>query len=145
MAWHGVWTHHSGYLVLVHRSGLRGLMLSVMMASLMSSLTSVFNSASTLFTMDIYTKIRPYSKEKELMIAGSIAWIPVLQSAQSGQLYDYIQSITSYLTPPVAAVFMLAIFCKRVNESVSLLLVQSCCCCLNRKIAFGSIAKTGTI
>ncbi|XP_047228068.1 sodium/glucose cotransporter 1-like [Girardinichthys multiradiatus] len=108
-------------------NGLRGLMLSVMMASLMSSLTSVFNSASTLFTMDIYTKIRPYSKERELMIAGrvfilvligiSIAWIPVVQSAQSGQLYDYIQSITSYLTPPVAAVFMLAIFCKRVNES----------------------------
>uniref|UniRef100_A0A3Q3FL77 Sodium/glucose cotransporter 1 n=1 Tax=Kryptolebias marmoratus TaxID=37003 RepID=A0A3Q3FL77_KRYMA len=107
-------------------NGLRGLMLSVMLASLMSSLTSIFNSASTLFTMDIYTKIRPRAKERELMIAGrvfilaligvSIAWIPVVQSAQSGQLFDYIQSITSYLTPPVAAVFMLAIFCKRVNE-----------------------------
>ncbi|XP_038139615.1 sodium/glucose cotransporter 1-like [Cyprinodon tularosa] len=107
-------------------NGLRGLMLSVMLASLMSSLTSIFNSASTLFTMDIYTKIRPRAKEKELMIAGrvfililigiSIAWIPVVQAAQSGQLFDYIQSITSYLTPPVAAVFMLAIFYKRVNE-----------------------------
>ncbi|XP_069015793.1 LOW QUALITY PROTEIN: sodium/glucose cotransporter 1 [Embiotoca jacksoni] len=107
-------------------NGLRGLMLSVMMASLMSSLTSIFNSASTLFTMDIYTKCRRSASEKELMIAGrvfilvligvSIAWIPVVQSAQSGQLFDYIQSITSYLTPPVAAVFMLAIFCKRVNE-----------------------------
>lgn len=50
--------------------GLRGLMLSVMMASLMSSLTSIFNSASTLFTMDIYTKIRKKASEKELMIAG---------------------------------------------------------------------------
>ncbi|XP_037340483.2 sodium/glucose cotransporter 1-like [Pungitius pungitius] len=108
-------------------NGLRGLMLSVMMASLMSSLTSIFNSASTLFTMDIYTKIRKRASERELMIAGrlfilaligvSIAWIPMVQSAQSGQLFDYIQSITSYLTPPVAAVFMLAIFCKRVNES----------------------------
>ncbi|XP_051269310.1 sodium/glucose cotransporter 1 [Dicentrarchus labrax] len=107
-------------------NGLRGLMLSVMLASLMSSLTSIFNSASTLFTMDIYTKIRRSAREKELMIAGrvfilgligvSIAWIPVVQSAQSGQLFDYIQSITSYLTPPIAAVFMLAIFCKRVNE-----------------------------
>uniref|UniRef100_A0A672L3Q3 Sodium/glucose cotransporter 1-like n=1 Tax=Sinocyclocheilus grahami TaxID=75366 RepID=A0A672L3Q3_SINGR len=47
-----------------------GLMLSVMLASLMSSLTSIFNSASTLCTMDIYTKIRPKAKEKELMIAG---------------------------------------------------------------------------
>uniref|UniRef100_A0A4W6C2W5 Sodium/glucose cotransporter 1 n=1 Tax=Lates calcarifer TaxID=8187 RepID=A0A4W6C2W5_LATCA len=108
-------------------NGLRGLMLSVMLASLMSSLTSIFNSASTLFTMDIYTKIRRSASEKELMIAGrvfivvligvSIAWIPVVQSAQSGQLFDYIQSITSYLAPPVAAVFMLAIFCKRVNET----------------------------
>ncbi|XP_070990401.1 sodium/glucose cotransporter 1-like [Oncorhynchus clarkii lewisi] len=107
-------------------NGLRGLMLSVMMASLMSSLTSIFNSASTLFTMDIYTKIRSSASEKENMIAGrvfilvligvSIAWIPVVQSAQSGQLFDYIQSITSYLTPPIAATFMLAIFCKRVNE-----------------------------
>lgn len=107
-------------------NGLRGLMLSVMLASLMSSLTSIFNSASTLFTMDIYTKVRRTASERELMIAGrvfilvligvSIAWIPVVQSAQSGQLFDYIQSITSYLTPPVAAVFMLAIFCKRVNE-----------------------------
>ena len=50
--------------------GLRGLMLSVMLASLMSSLTSIFNSASTLFTMDIYTKIRKKASEKELMIAG---------------------------------------------------------------------------
>ncbi|XP_036973610.1 sodium/glucose cotransporter 1 [Acanthopagrus latus] len=108
-------------------NGLRGLMLSVMLASLMSSLTSIFNSASTLFTMDIYTKVRRSASERELMIAGrvfivaligvSIAWIPVVQSAQSGQLFDYIQSITSYLTPPIAAVFMLAIFCKRVNES----------------------------
>lgn len=53
------------------------------------------------------------------LIGVSIAWIPVVQSAQSGKLTDYIQSITSYLTPPVAAVFILAIFCKRVNESVS--------------------------
>ncbi|XP_078523877.1 sodium/glucose cotransporter 1 isoform X2 [Lissotriton helveticus] len=106
--------------------GLRGLMLSVMLASLMSSLTSIFNSASTLFTMDIYTKVRPKANERELMLAGrvfilfligvSIAWVPILQSAQSGQLFDYIQSITSYLGPPIASVFLLAIFVKRVNE-----------------------------
>ncbi|XP_065502130.1 sodium/glucose cotransporter 1 isoform X2 [Caloenas nicobarica] len=107
-------------------TGLRGLMLSVMLASLMSSLTSIFNSASTLFTMDIYTKIRTRPSEKELMLAGrifmllligiSIAWVPVVQSAQNGQLFDYIQSITSYLGPPIASVFLLGIFCKRVNE-----------------------------
>ncbi|XP_038618567.1 sodium/glucose cotransporter 1-like isoform X3 [Tachyglossus aculeatus] len=107
-------------------NGLRGLMLSVMMASLMSSLTSIFNSASTLFTIDIYTKVRKKASEKELLIAGrlfiivliviSIAWVPMVQSAQSGQLFHYIESMSSYLGPPIAAVFLLAIFCKRVNE-----------------------------
>nr|7SL8_A Chain A, Sodium/glucose cotransporter 1 [Homo sapiens] len=107
-------------------NGLRGLMLAVMLAALMSSLTSIFNSASTLFTMDIYAKVRKRASEKELMIVGrlfvlflvvvSIAWIPIVQSAQSGQLFDYIQSVSSYLAPPVAAVFLLAIFWKRVNE-----------------------------
>ncbi|XP_029921050.1 sodium/glucose cotransporter 1 isoform X4 [Myripristis murdjan] len=127
-------------------NGLRGLMLSVMLASLMSSLTSIFNSASTLFTMDIYTKIRRSASERELMIAGrvfilaligvSIAWIPIVQSAQSGQLFDYIQSITSYLTPPIAAVFMLAIFCKRVNEPGAFYgLLIGLCIGLSRMIA----------
>lgn len=50
------------------------------------------------------------------LIGISIAWVPILQSAQSGQLFDYIQSITSYLGPPIASVFLLAIFVKRVNE-----------------------------
>lgn len=39
-------------------TGLRGLMLAVMLAALMSSLTSIFNSSSTIFTMDLYTRFR---------------------------------------------------------------------------------------
>ncbi|NXN19331.1 SC5A1 protein, partial [Indicator maculatus] len=127
-------------------NGLRGLMLSVMLASLMSSLTSVFNSASTLFAMDIYTKIRSRPSEKELMLAGrafmvlligiSIAWVPVVQSAQSGQLFDYIQSVSSYLGPPIAAVFLLGIFCKRVNEQGAFWgLIVGLLCGLSRMIA----------
>ncbi|KAK0140828.1 Sodium/glucose cotransporter 5 [Merluccius polli] len=107
-------------------SGLRGLMIAVMMAALMSSLTSIFNSSSTLFTMDIWKKHRPCATEKELLLVGrivtvilvvvSVVWIPILQSANSGQLYVYIQSVTSYLAPPVTAVFSLAVFWKRTNE-----------------------------
>uniref|UniRef100_A0A669BET7 Sodium/mannose cotransporter SLC5A10 n=2 Tax=Oreochromis niloticus TaxID=8128 RepID=A0A669BET7_ORENI len=107
-------------------SGLRGLMIAVMMAALMSSLTSIFNSSSTLFTMDIWKKHRPRASERELLLVGrivtvilvvvSVVWIPILQSANSGQLYVYIQSVTSYLAPPVTAVFTLAIFWKRTNE-----------------------------
>ncbi|XP_060225328.1 solute carrier family 5 member 4-like [Meriones unguiculatus] len=106
--------------------GLRGLMLSVMLASLMSTLTSIFNSASTLFTMDLYTKMRKKASERELMIAGrvfgivliviSILWVPFIQASQNGQLFHYIGSFASYIGPPISAVFMLAIFCKRVNE-----------------------------
>ncbi|TSX85959.1 Sodium/glucose cotransporter 2 [Bagarius yarrelli] len=113
-------------VVSVMPTGLRGLMLAVMLAALMSSLASIFNSSSTLFTMDIWTRIRPQARDRELMIVGriwvlcivaiSICWIPVVQAAQSGQLFDYIQSVTSYLAPPIAAVFFLAIFVKRVNE-----------------------------
>lgn len=56
-----------------------------------------------------------------VLIGISIAWVPIVQSAQSGQLFDYIQSVTSYLGPPIAAVFLLAIFCKRVNEEVGIM------------------------
>uniref|UniRef100_H3B8V3 Solute carrier family 5 member 9 n=1 Tax=Latimeria chalumnae TaxID=7897 RepID=H3B8V3_LATCH len=109
--------------------GLRGLMIAVMVAALMSSLTSIFNSSSTLFTMDIWQRVRRNASEQELMIVSrvfilllvvvSILWIPVIQSANSGQLFDYIQSITSYLAPPITALFIMAIFWKRVNEPVS--------------------------
>ncbi|XP_054991982.1 sodium/myo-inositol cotransporter 2 isoform X1 [Sorex araneus] len=107
-------------------TGLRGLMMAVMVAALMSSLTSIFNSASTIFTMDLWTHFRPRASEKELLIVGrvfvlllvliSILWIPVVQASQGGQLFIYIQSISSYLQPPVAIVFILGCFWKRTNE-----------------------------
>ncbi|XP_048207225.1 sodium/glucose cotransporter 4 isoform X1 [Perognathus longimembris pacificus] len=106
--------------------GLRGLMIAVIMAALMSSLTSIFNSSSTLFAIDIWHRFRKTATEQELMVVGrvfivvlvviSILWIPIIQSSNSGQLFDYIQSVTSYLAPPITALFLLAIFCKRVTE-----------------------------
>lgn len=108
------------------QSGATGLMLSVMMAALMSSLTSVFNSASTIFTLDLYTRIRKRASELELVIVGrifvlfsmtiSILWIPIIQASHESQLFHYIQSIISFLVPPICAVYVLAIFCHRVNE-----------------------------
>ncbi|XP_036924663.1 sodium/glucose cotransporter 5 isoform X2 [Sturnira hondurensis] len=106
--------------------GLRGLMVAVMMAALMSSLTSIFNSSSTLFTMDIWRRVRPQAGERELLLVGrlvivvligvSVAWIPILQGSNSGQLFIYMQSVTSSLAPPVTAVFILGIFWRRANE-----------------------------
>ncbi|XP_001102263.3 sodium/glucose cotransporter 4 isoform X1 [Macaca fascicularis] len=106
--------------------GLRGLMIAVIMAALMSSLTSIFNSSSTLFAIDVWQRFRRKATEQELMVVGrvfvvflvviSILWIPIIQSSNSGQLFDYIQAVTSYLAPPITALFLLAIFCKRVTE-----------------------------
>ena len=106
--------------------GLRGLMLAVMLSALMSSLTSIFNSSSTIFTMDIYTRIRPKASEKELLYVGrifvlvlvgiSVVWIPIINASQGSQLFVYIQSITSYLAPPICAIYLLAIFWTRTTE-----------------------------
>lgn len=54
------------------------------------------------------------------IVAVSVAWLPVVQAAQGGQLFDYIQAVSSYLAPPVSAVFVLALFVPRVNEKVSM-------------------------
>merc|ERR1712063_199179 len=83
----------------------------------MSSLTSIFNSSSTIFTMDIWTRVRNKPSETELLVVGrtfviflvaiSIAWIPIIQNFNSSQLFVYIQAISNFLSPQVAAVFLL--------------------------------------
>ena len=105
-------------------SGLRGLVAAGLLAALMSSLASVFNSCSTLFTVDIYKKVAPETSEEKLVQIGrlattivvilGIAWIPVMQNI-SGVLYEYLQSVQSYIAPPITAVFLLGIFWKRIN------------------------------
>ncbi|GFU52894.1 hypothetical protein NPIL_363712 [Nephila pilipes] len=109
-------------------AGARGLMISVMLAALMSSLTSIFNSSSTIFTIDIWTRVRKEASETELLVVGrvfvlllvavSIVWIPIVEASQNSQLFHYIQSVTSFLAPPVCAVYILAITFERVNEEV---------------------------
>jgi len=104
--------------------GLRGLVAGGLIAALMSSLSSIFNSCSTLFTMDIYKKIKPDAPEKTLVLVGRIAtgvvvvfgilWIPLMKYI-SGELYHYIQSVQSYIAPPIAAVFLMGLFWKRIN------------------------------
>lgn len=53
------------------------------------------------------------------MILISLAWIPIIQNLQGGQLFIYIQSVSAYLAPPIAAVYILAVLWKRMNEAVS--------------------------
>ncbi len=104
--------------------GLRGLLAGGLLAALMSSLASVYNACSTLYTIDIYKKQHPEASEKKLVRVGRIAtaiivllgmaWIPLMGRISSG-LYDYLQSVQSYLAPPIAAVFLFGVFFKRLN------------------------------
>ena len=105
--------------------GLRGLLAGGLLAALMSSLASVYNACSTLYTIDIYKKSHPDASEKKLVSVGRIAtvvivllgmaWIPLMEKVSKTSLYDYIQSVQSYLAPPIAAVFLFGVFFRRLN------------------------------
>ena len=104
--------------------GLRGLVVGGLLAALMSSLSSLFNSCSSLFTMDVYVKLHPGASERTLVRVGRIAtgvvvvlgvaWIPVMKLV-AGALYEYLQIVQAYLAPPITAVFFLGVFAKRIN------------------------------
>jgi len=106
--------------------GLRGLVVAGIIAALMSSLSSLFNSTATLFTLDIYKKIRPMVSEKRLVLIGRFAtlgvvilglmWIPIMPLISEGGLYQYLQSVQGYLAPPITAVFLLGLFNQRINN-----------------------------
>lgn len=98
--------------------GMAGLMIAALLAALMSSLSSVFNSCSTLITMDFYQKFNPLASEKKLVFVGrfstgiiivlSIMWIPMIGQL-SDQMYLYMQSVQAYIGAPITAVFLIGI------------------------------------
>ena len=106
--------------------GLRGLVVAGIIAALMSSLSSLFNSTATLFTLDIYKKIKPKVSEQKLVLIGRMAtlvvvvfgllWIPIMPMISKGGLYQYLQSVQGYLAPPITAVFLLGLFNSRINN-----------------------------
>lgn len=115
--------------------GLKGLVAGGLMAALMSSLASVFNSCSTIFTMDIYKKLKPEKSEKQLLVIGKIAtaiivllgiiWIPIMEKIGGGVMYQYLQNVQSYIAPPVTAVFLLGIIWKRVNSKAAIVTLMT--------------------
>ncbi|MBK8477930.1 MAG: hypothetical protein IPL39_16990 [Opitutaceae bacterium] len=108
-------------------TGIRGLIVACLLAALMSSLASLFNSSASLFTVDVYDKLRPGQSQKHLLMVGRIAttvvvgvgmiWIPVMKQISDGGLYQYLQSVQGYLAPPITAVFLLGLFWKRMNSA----------------------------
>jgi len=105
--------------------GLKGLVVGGLFAALMSSLSSLFNSCSVLFTVDFYKKFKPESSEKHLVKVGQvataivvvlgIAWIPTMKLIADA-LYEYLQKVQTLIGPAIASVFLLGIFFKRITE-----------------------------
>ena len=101
--------------------GLKGVVVGGLLAALMSSLASLFNSSAALFTVDFYKKYRPEATEKHLVYVGrvatvvivvlGIAWIPVMKGIGK-VLYEYLQDVQSLLAPGIASVFLLGVFWK---------------------------------
>lgn len=130
--------------------GIRGIVAGGLLAALMSSLAAVFNGCSTLFTMDIYPRIKPGASERELVHVGRLAtgvvvvlgiiWIPILQ-AMSGSLYEYLQNVQAFLAPPITAVFLLGIFWKRINGNGALTALVSGFILGMTKLVLETVAK----
>jgi len=106
-------------------AGLRGIVVAGLLAALMSSLAGAFNASSTLFTLDLYRRLRPRATQAQLVWVGRVAttimvlialgWIPVIQGARG--LYEYLQGVQAYLAPPIAAVFFLGVFMRRLTAA----------------------------
>ncbi len=105
-------------------AGVKGLVVCGILAALMSSLASLFNSSAMLFTIDFYKRFRPNTPEKRLVTIGQIAtvvivilgilWIPIMRSV-GDVLYTYLQDVQSVLAPGIAAAFLLGICWKRTT------------------------------
>lgn len=115
--------------------GLKGLAISGLLAALMSSLSSAFNSSSTLITFDFYKQYKPQATEKELVWVGQIStlllviasflWIPFMKTLMGGGLFHYLQSVQAYISPPIAAVFLFGLFFKWINAKGAIIALWS--------------------
>src|SRR5580700_9425579 len=105
-------------------TGVVGLMIAALLAALMGAMSSVFNSASTMVTLDFYKKLRPDANEGQLVTFGRIAtggmvllgllWVPFIH-VLSAQLWVYLQSVQAYISPPIAVCFIFGILWTRIN------------------------------
>ncbi|MDR2804862.1 MAG: sodium:solute symporter, partial [Dysgonamonadaceae bacterium] len=105
-------------------AGIKGLVICGILAALMSSLASLFNSSAMLFTIDFYKRFKPAASEKTLLYVGRMAtvvivvfgilWIPVMKNVGS-VLYNYLQDVQSVLAPGIAATFLLGVLSKKIT------------------------------
>lgn len=109
--------------------GLKGLVFAALIAAIIASLASKVNSISTIFTLDLYAKIRKDTPEHQLVTVGRIAAVaaviigiltarPLLGGFD--QAFQFIQEFTGFFTPGIVVIFMLGLFWKRASEAGAL-------------------------
>jgi SSS family solute:Na+ symporter len=137
-------------------AGVKGLVVCGILAALMSSLASLFNSSAMLFTIDFYKRFKPETPERKLVAIGQMAtvvivvlgilWIPVMRSV-GNVLYTYLQDVQSVLAPGIAAAFLLGVTWKRATSKGGLWgLIAGLIIGLTRlgaKVYYGTTAATG--
>ncbi|PIB35777.1 sodium/glucose cotransporter [Reichenbachiella sp. 5M10] len=110
-------------------TGIRGLAFAALAAAIVSSLASMINSTSTIFTMDIYKEF--FNKEasnKTLVLVGRLAAVVALVIAISvapmlsnlDQVFQYIQEYTGFIYPGVVVVFAMGLFWKQMTSKAAL-------------------------
>lgn len=109
--------------------GFKGLVFAALVAAIGSSISSMVNSASTIFTLDIYkTLIKKEASDKHYVNVGKISAamalvVGVIIAPALGnldQVFQYIQEYTGYISPGVVAVFIFGIFWKRTTSNAAL-------------------------
>nr|WP_280842352.1 sodium/solute symporter [Rhodohalobacter sp. SW132] len=104
--------------------GVLGIILTGFVAALMSSIDSALTASSSIATMDLYRKFRPGATQKNLVNTGKIFilisvilasfWAPYIDRFPT--LWEYLQAVLSYLSPPIAACFLFGLFWNRATS-----------------------------
>src|SRR5438034_611367 len=133
-------------------AGLVGVMIAALMAALMGAMSSVFNSASTLVTLDFYKKIAPDANERQLVNFGRAAtgvlvllgvlWVPFIRLISS-QLFIYLQAVQAYISPPIAVCFIFGILWPRLNADGAMASLLTGFVLGSLRLVFDVIDKTG--
>ena len=135
--------------------GVKGIAIAGLLAALMSSLSSAFNSSSTLLTIDFYQKFRPQATDSQLVSFGristlflvliSMGWIPFMKTLMTGGIFHYLQSIQAYISPPIASVFLFGLLYNWINSKGAIICLWTGFIIGIVRLVLEFLSKEGTI
>ncbi len=136
-------------------AGVKGIAIAGLLAALMSSLSSAFNSSSTLLTIDFYQKFRPQATDSQLVSFGristlflvliSMGWIPFMKTLMTGGIFHYLQSIQAYISPPIASVFLFGLLYNWINSKGAIICLWTGFIIGIVRLVLEFLSKEGTI